>query len=63
MFAISAILVNRLRTVLTVLGITIGIFSVIIVFTVVDSMKNQISSSIESMGTEKWFCAKVAMGV
>lgn len=58
LFAISAILVNRLRTVLTVLGITIGIFSVIIVFTVVDSMKNQISSSIESMGTNVVFVQK-----
>lgn len=58
LFAISAILVNRLRTILTVLGITIGIFSVIIVFTVVDSMKNQISSSIESMGTNVVFVQK-----
>jgi len=58
LFAISAILVNKLRTILTVLGITIGIFSIIIVFTVVDSMKNQISSSIESMGTNVVFIQK-----
>jgi len=58
LFALSAILVNRLRTILTVLGITIGIFSVIIVFTVVDSMKSQITSSIESMGTNVIFVQK-----
>ncbi|MPM09017.1 Macrolide export ATP-binding/permease protein MacB [bioreactor metagenome] len=58
LFAISAILVNRLRTMLTVLGITIGIFSVIIVFTVVDSMQSQITTSIESMGTNVVFVQK-----
>ena len=51
LFAISSILVNKLRTILTISGITIGIFSVIVVFTVVDSMKNQIESSIESLGS------------
>lgn len=58
LFAISAILVNRLRTILTVSGITIGIFSVIMVFTVVDSMKTQITSSIESLGTNVVFIQK-----
>lgn len=43
---------------LTVLGITIGIFSVIIVFTVVDSMQSQITTSIESMGTNVVFVQK-----
>lgn len=57
-FSLSAILVNRLRTVLTILGITIGIFSVIIVFTVVDSMKIQITSSIESLGSNVVFVQK-----
>ncbi len=58
LFAISAILVNRLRTVLTITGITIGIFSVIIVFTVVDSMKNQITTSIEELGSNVVFVQK-----
>lgn len=58
LFAISAILVNRLRTILTVTGITIGIFSVIMVFTVVDSMKSQITTSIESLGTNVVFIQK-----
>ena len=58
LFALSSILVNRLRTVLTVTGITIGIFSIIIVFTVVDSMKNQITDSIESLGSKVVFIQK-----
>jgi len=58
LFAFNSIIVNKLRTFLSLFGITIGIFSVIIVFTVVDSMKNQISSSIESMGTNVVFVQK-----
>lgn len=58
LFAMSAILVNRLRTLLTITGITIGIFSVIIVFTVVDSMKNQITTSIEKLGSNVVFVQK-----
>ncbi|NLL27665.1 MAG: FtsX-like permease family protein [Bacteroidales bacterium] len=49
---------NKLRTILTISGITIGIFSVIVVFTVVDSMKNQIESSIESLGSNIVFVQK-----
>lgn len=58
LFAISSILVNKLRTILTISGITIGIFSVIVVFTVVDSMKNQIESSLESLGSNIIFVQK-----
>lgn len=58
-FAVQAIIVNKLRTILTLLGITIGIFSVISVFTVVDSLENKIESSIENLGSnvvyiQKW---------
>lgn len=58
-FAVQAIIVNKLRTILTLLGITIGIFSVISVFTVVDSLEHKIESSIENLGSnvvyiQKW---------
>ena len=58
-FAIQAIIVNKLRTMLTLLGITIGIFSVISVFTVVDSLEHKIESSISELGSnvvyiQKW---------
>lgn len=59
LFAFQAIIVNKLRTLLSLLGITIGIFAVITVFTIVDSMENSIRKSIESVGdnvlfVEKW---------
>ncbi|MFO7998196.1 MAG: ABC transporter permease [Bacteroidales bacterium] len=58
-FALTSILANRLRTILTLLGITIGIFSIISVFSVVDSLERQIRSSIEALGdnvvyVQKW---------
>jgi putative ABC transport system permease protein len=38
-FAINAIVVNKVRTFLSLLGITIGIFAIISVFTVFDSIE------------------------
>jgi len=38
-FAFQAIIVNKVRTMLSLLGITIGIFSVISVLTIFDSME------------------------
>ncbi len=57
-FAFQAIIVNKLRTVLSLLGITIGIFAIVSVFTVVDSMKNKIQTSIESLGDNVIFVQK-----
>ena len=57
-FAFQAIIVNKLRTLLTLLGITIGIFSIISVFTVFDSLENKIKSSIESLGDNVLFVQK-----
>lgn len=58
LFALHAIIVNKLRTFLSLVGITIGIFSVISVFTVFDSMENEIKSSIESLGNNVLFVDK-----
>ena len=57
--AISALVVNKMRTFLSLLGITIGIFAIISVFTVIDSMESSIRTSIESLGdnviyVDKW---------
>jgi len=41
-FAISALVNNKLRTFLSLLGVTIGIFSIIAVLAAVDSLKNEI---------------------
>ena len=53
------LLVNKLRTILSLLGITIGIFAVISVFTIVDSLHLKISESVDSLGdnvlyVQKW---------
>ena len=58
LFALNAIIVNKLRTLLSLLGITIGIFSVISVFTVFDSMEREVRSSIESLGNNVLFIEK-----
>lgn len=57
-FAIQAIIVNKLRTALTLLGITIGIFSVISVFTVVDSLEKKIQNSVKDLGSDVVYIQK-----
>jgi putative ABC transport system permease protein len=58
LFAFQAIVANKLRTLLSLLGITIGIFAVITVFTIVDSMENSIRKNIESLGDDVLFVQK-----
>jgi putative ABC transport system permease protein len=50
LFAINSVVVNRLRTFLSLFGISIGIFSIISVFTVLDWMETAIRDSISSLG-------------
>lgn len=57
-FALQSIISNKVRTFLTLLGITIGIFAVISVFTVFDSLERQIRSSIEQLGQKVLFIQK-----
>jgi putative ABC transport system permease protein len=49
-FAYNSIIVNKLRTFLSLFGITIGIFSIISVFTVLDWMEKSIRDSISTLG-------------
>ena len=58
LFAMNAIIVNKLRTLLSLLGITIGIFAIITVFTITDSMETTIRSGIESLGDNVLFVQK-----
>jgi len=57
-FAWHAITANRLRTFLSLLGITIGIFAIITVFTVVDALEQNVRGSVASMGDDVIFVAK-----
>lgn len=59
MFAFNSLILNKLRTFLSLLGITIGIFAIITVFTVIDSLENSIRNSISTLGdnvvyVQKW---------
>ena len=59
LFAWHALVGNKLRSFLSLLGITIGIFAIILVFTIVDSLEANIRASIQSLGNnvvyiQKW---------
>ncbi len=45
-FAWGALRMNLLRTTLSLLGVTIGIFAIIAVFTLVDSLERSIKNSL-----------------
>ena len=57
--AYRIVVLNKLRTFLSLLGVTIGIFSIVSVFTVLDSMEKNMRKTVASFGTdvvvvEKW---------
>lgn len=59
LFAWQSLVSNKLRSFLSLLGITIGIFAIILVFTIVDGLENNIRGSIQSLGNnvvyvQKW---------
>ena len=59
LFAVNALRSNKLRTILTLSGVTIGIFSIISVFTLIDYLEKRIRDSIQSLGdnvvyVQKW---------
>lgn len=56
--ALGSVMINKLRTFLTLSGITIGIFSIISVFTVLDWMEKAIRDSISSMGSNVVYIQK-----
>jgi putative ABC transport system permease protein len=57
-FAIDAIRQNKLRTMLSLLGITIGIFTIISVFSAVDTLKSKLQSSVDKLGSNTLFVEK-----
>lgn len=57
--AFQSLISNKLRSILSVVGISIGIFSIITVFTAVDSLEANIKKSVQSLGKnviyiDKW---------
>jgi putative ABC transport system permease protein len=58
LFAAHALRTNKLRTFLSLLGITIGIFAIISVFTVVDALEKSLRDSVKSLGDNVVFVQK-----
>src|SRR6218665_3948684 len=58
LFAWQSLTSNKLRSFLSLLGITIGIFAIILVFTIVDSLENNIRGSVQSLGNNVVFIQK-----
>ena len=56
--AIRELRVNKLRTILTLLGISIGIFCVISIFSSVDSLENNLRTSINKFGSNVIYVTK-----
>ena len=57
-FAGNSLKANKLRTFLSLLGITIGIFAIISVFTVIDSLEGYIRDSLNSLGNKMVYIQK-----
>jgi putative ABC transport system permease protein len=62
-FAVNSVFVNKLRTFLSLFGITIGIFSIISVFTVLDWMEKSIRDSISTLGDNVLYVHKFPWGI
>jgi len=61
-FALQSLAVNRLRTTLSLFGVTIGIFSIIFVLSVVDSMEADMKEGLSIIGSDLLFIQKWPMG-
>lgn len=61
-FAISALVNNKLRTFLSLLGVTIGIFSIIGILAAVDSLKKEIQGSFSGLDNSTLIVAHYSFG-
>ena len=61
-FAISALINNKLRTFLSLLGVSIGIFSIIAVLAAVDSLKSEIQDSLKGLDNSTIYLGNFSFG-
>jgi len=61
-FAINALRNNKLRTFLSLLGVTVGIFSIIAVLAAVDSLDRQIKDQLSGLDKNTMYIAKFSFG-
>jgi putative ABC transport system permease protein len=62
LFANDALRQNKLRTILSLLGVTIGIFIIIAVFSAVDTLRNNLQKSINKLGSNSVYVQKWQWG-
>ncbi len=60
--ALQELRVNKLRTFLSLFGITIGIFCIIGVLATVDSLQQKVQNDVNSLGSNTVYIAKFAFG-
>src|ERR1700743_3036294 len=58
LFAFDALRQNKLRTLLSLLGVTIGIFTIIAVFSAVDTLRNNLQKSVNKLGNNSVYVGK-----
>jgi putative ABC transport system permease protein len=58
LFAFDALRQNKLRTLLSLLGVTIGIFTIIAVFSAVDTLRNNLQQSVNKLGSNSVYIQK-----
>lgn len=58
LFAYDALRQNKLRTMLSLLGVTIGIFTIIAVFSAVDTLRNNLQNSVNKLGNNSVYIQK-----
>jgi putative ABC transport system permease protein len=58
LFANDSLRQNKLRTFLSVLGVTIGIFMIILVFSAVDSLRANLQKSVDKLGNNSIYIQK-----
>src|SRR5690554_2015855 len=61
-FAFAALRENKTRTLLSLLGITIGIMTIIGVFSAVDTLRSNLESSVEKLGSKTLYIQKWPWG-
>ena len=62
LFAFDALRQNRMRTFLSLLGITIGIFTIITVFAAVDTFRGNLQTSVDKLGSKTIYVQKWPWG-
>jgi len=62
LFANDALRQNKMRTFLSLLGVTIGIFTIIFVFSAVDTLRNNLQKSVNKLGSNSIYIQKWPWG-